>query len=75
MILKVPIYVEIDRISPDSAEGFLRVLGEEFYKTIRKNDFKKTLIQLHKINPKAGFPEDLKIINREKALETLRTWK
>lgn len=73
MIVKVPIYVEIDSISADSVPYVVRELNENFTKIVRKN--KLTKIQM--LGPSGEKREsiELKVITREKAEDFLRTSK
>lgn len=73
MIVKVPIYVEIDRIDPEMIPFFVEFLADVMYNDIRKKSFTKTLAKF--TNNGEISPDDLKVISREEALELLRTRK
>lgn len=75
MIIKVPIYVEIEKVSnQEILPDVVGILHDSFTMFLRKEDFsvrmtKSTITTLDKLV--GGF----KIINKEKALEYLRTRK
>jgi hypothetical protein len=75
MIIKVPIYVDLDAIDPDLLPVVVEAMSKRFYLTLRKESLFKNL----KIDSESSLTLDTvtnaKIISREKALESLRTKK
>lgn len=75
MIIKVPIYVDLDAIDPDLLPVVVEAMSKRFYLTLRKESLFKNL----KIDSESSLSLDsvtnAKIISREKALESLRTKK
>jgi hypothetical protein len=74
MVIKVPIYVEIEKADPQTLTYVVNDLGLAFTSILRKEDFANSR-SLH-LNTKVvkelgGF----KIVPRDKALEYLRTKK
>jgi hypothetical protein len=75
MIIKVPIYVDLDAIDPDLLPVVVEAMSKRFYLTLRKESLFKNL----KIDSESSLTletvTNAKIISREKALESLRTKK
>jgi hypothetical protein len=76
MIIKVPIYVEIESISkqemlPDVVEA----LHEVFTGVLRKEKFENSSVGKIRISLVTKHAGNFKIISKEKALEYLRTRK
>jgi hypothetical protein len=71
MIIKVPIYVEIDAIGTAILPDLVDDLGDIFYNILRKQKLNKTDIINHNQGWKDTVP-NAKIISKEKALEHLR---
>jgi hypothetical protein len=73
MVLKVPVYVEIDKIDPDSISLLVDELSDEFYKFLQEKNL-KTFIKLWNANSReVGKPEsDFKVITKTRAIDHLR---
>jgi len=72
MIIKVPIYVEVDSAQPEILPDLVEILNKMFTMYLRKQDMATVLKKTHTIfGGRLG--EDLSLITREKALDTLRT--
>lgn len=75
MIVKVPIYVElIGKVDPDLLEDMVFALNEQFYQILRKRKIKMKFTLAGDIFDfsEAG-ADDVRILDREEALETLRS--
>jgi hypothetical protein len=73
MVVKVPIYVEIERADPELLPTYVEHLGAAFTIILRREDFEKAV---------RGLTEEVrngigafKIIQKSKAVEYLRTKK
>jgi len=71
MIIKVPIYVEIESIDNDSLRPLVNDLGEEFKSILRKEKFLKLRSAFHDTIGCEGVAK-FKIISKESALDSLR---
>jgi hypothetical protein len=71
MIIKVPIYVEIESISNDALRSLVDDMGEEFKSILRKEKFLKLRAAYADT---VGFEHvaKFKIISKESALDSLR---
>jgi hypothetical protein len=76
MILKVPIYVEIDSVDPDSLSKFTEELSERLYKKIRSYDLIDLFgnLSTSRIKKETGI-NSLSILSKKQVLEELRTKK
>jgi hypothetical protein len=72
MIIKVPIFVDIDSIDSAFVNPVVEDLSDYFYKILRKQDLNKQIEKLFKTTDDEIYRPKAKIINREKALESLR---
>jgi hypothetical protein len=72
MIIKVPIYVEIDSIVPEYLGPVVESLADDFYKLLRKQQLSKSIEPLYKAANLEDNRPNAKIISREKALQSLR---
>jgi len=73
MIIKVPIYVEVDSISSEAVPYVVKELNENFTKIVRKNKLPK--IQMFGPSGEKRELIEMKVITREKAEDFLRTSK
>lgn len=71
MILKIPIYLEVDSISAEAASSLVEVCNKKFTIILRKE--KITTFKFTDDERDLVTISNLKIISREKALESLRT--
>jgi hypothetical protein len=76
MIIKVPIYVEIEKIdNPSMLPNYVATVSDVFVITLRKENYQHRL-QIRKLHERVtGVIGNFKIINKEKAIEILRTTK
>jgi len=75
MIIKVPIYVDIDKIDADNLPNYVEACGKEFYLYLRKKNnkiFHETLQNEWGEDEYAPFP---KIVSKDDAINFLRTGK
>jgi len=71
MIIKVPVYVDVDAIRQEDLLGYVSICTDRFYKSLRKQ--KLILPSSYTIGPKdKKTPVNAKLISKEMALETLR---
>lgn len=71
MIIKVPVYVDIDAIRQEDLLSYVNVCTERFYKSLRKQ--KLLLPNSYTTgNKEKKTPVNAKLISKEMALETLR---
>lgn len=76
MIIKVPIYVEIDGIQhPDLLQSVVDLLGSKFTKSLRKEGLETMFTLKEKQVLKEVRVNDLSIKTKDQALEHLRTKK
>lgn len=76
MIIKVPIYLEVEKVSnPEILPEVVELVGKLFTIILRKEDFNKNSIHRTNYSMLEKQFGDFKIIQREKALEYLRTKK
>lgn len=71
MIIKVPIYLEVDSITPDAAASLVEVCNKKFSTILRKE--KILTFKFTDSEKELVFISKMKIISREMALEHLRT--
>jgi len=76
MIVKIPIYVEIGKVSDtESISLVAKKLSKEFYQILRKKNFEKYLKELNATIGDITTISDLQILSTDQALESLRTKK
>jgi hypothetical protein len=75
MILKVPIYVEFEKISTDEVQIFVEEMNKKFTSIVRKYKPEKIRFKIPGFEEDSYDIENFKIISREDALESLRTKK
>jgi hypothetical protein len=74
MIIKVPIYLEVDKIDiGDSLSEEVMALSEEITNILRKQKFAKTKTDYYASLEFEGLPTKIKLLSRGEALEVLRT--
>jgi preprotein translocase subunit Sec63 len=72
MILKVPIYVEVEKVlHPEALPPLLEELGRGLTRALRQEDIRKYLPEPLKMAKSPEFGS-FKIVTKEKALEYLR---
>jgi len=75
MIIKVPIYVELDAIDPDFLAPLVDALAKHFYLILRKENLNKKVAADKEHSVLLGDLTNAKVISKDKALESLRTKK
>lgn len=76
MIIKVPVYVEIDGIRhPDLLQSLVGLLGDKFTKFLRKEDLETMFTLKEKQILKEVKVNEMSIKTKTQALEHLRTSK
>lgn len=76
MVIKVPIYVEIDTVDQRELPKLVGVLMQGFYEILRKEENYNTKTYRYiNISKKELSNLSMKIISRDDALESLRTSK
>lgn len=74
MIIKVPIYLEVEKVNvPETLPDTVSLLGKLFTIILRKEDFEKNSSNKAIVSSAVKQLGDFKIIHREKALEYLRS--
>lgn len=73
MIVKVPIYLEVDKIEPDALSHLVETANKKFTTILRRE--KIETFEFTKLATGAKYLSKIKIITREKALDFLRTSK
>jgi hypothetical protein len=71
MIIKVPIYLEVDSIPGELVPSMVETLHKKFTSILRKEKLDHFIVS--KSEPGGPFSTQFKIITREKALDFLRT--
>jgi len=71
MILKVPIYLDVDSIPAEMVPTIVESANRKFTSILRKE--KLEIINVPKTEPGGPLSIEFKIITREKALDYLRT--
>jgi len=74
MIIKVPIYVEVDKIPGDNLPELVQYLSKVMSKHLLKSSFTSDTIE-KAATLGVGNPESLKILSHKEALDSLRTSK
>lgn len=75
MIIKVPVYVEIENVDPELLQEVVHSLSNSFYKVLRKEDFEKKSTHFLTIPKEIRSEFFVKILSKDKAFEALRTKK
>jgi len=71
MVIKIPIYVEIDTIDERLLPLFVDAFAILFFKQLRKEEFTKDVARMQ-LKSGSKMPSKIKIISKDMALETLR---
>jgi len=71
MIIKVPVYVDIDAIKSEDIQPIVEDLSNHFYSFLRKENLNKQIKESHLWDVDEVIPK-AKLISRAKALEHLR---
>lgn len=76
MIIKIPVYVEIGKVSdPEWLDFVSKEFSKEFYQILRKKNFEKFLKDFNVASHELTTISDIQILSTDQALESLRTKK
>jgi len=75
MLIKVPIYLEIDSIDPNAISFLVDKLNKDFTRILRKEKLAKIQKITISNDTKIDIEVDMKLVHKERAFEFLRTSK